>query len=133
MIKTYSELMRLKTFDERFEYLKLNGKVCNITFGARRYLNQVFYKSELWRSIRRDIIIRDLGCDLGLEGYEIYDKIIVHHINPLKEEDIMKQTEYLTNPEYLISTCLNTHNAIHYSDTSPNLMVERKPGDTRLW
>lgn len=133
MIRTYKELIQLKSFDERFEYLKLNGRVSNITFGAKRWLNQVFYKSEQWRLIRREVIIRDNGCDLGLEGYDIHNKILIHHMNPITMEDIQTNSEYLLNPKYLISTCMNTHNAIHYSDQSPNILIERKPNDTKLW
>ena len=133
MIRTYKELIQLKSFDERFEYLKLNGQVSNITFGAKRWLNQVFYKSEQWRLIRREVIIRDNGCDLGLEGYDIHNKILIHHMNPITMEDIQTNSEYLLNPKYLISTCMNTHNAIHYSDQSPNILIERRPNDTKLW
>ena len=133
MIRTYNELVNLKTFDERFDYLKLNGKVSDLTFGFERHLNQVFYKSPIWLKTRRDIIVRDLGCDLGLDGYEIYKGIIIHHLNPISKEDVLECTDYLTNPNYLISTCLNTHNAIHYGDRSPNIITERSRGDTCPW
>jgi len=125
--------MSLKTFDERYEYLKLNGRVAGITFGFDRYLNQVFYKSPIWRKRRDDIIIRDLGCDLGLKGYEIYEHIIVHHMNPISVDDILDNTDYLLNPDFLICTCLNTHNAIHYGKRSPNIITERHSGDTCPW
>lgn len=134
MIRTYEELIILPTFEERFNYLKLSSRVSEITFGLDRYLNQQFYKSNEWRKVRRDIIARDMGCDLGLQGYEILGKkIIIHHMNPIKIEDIRDVTEYLTNYNYLITTCLNTHNAIHYSEFCPNVITERTPGDTKLW
>lgn len=133
MIRTYSELMNLKTFDERFDYLKLNGIVSDLTFGFDRYLNQAFYKSPVWQKTRNDIIVRDLGCDLGLDGYEIYNKIIIHHMNPISIDDILNDTDYLLDHNYLISTCLNTHNAIHYGTKSPNIITERRKGDTCPW
>lgn len=133
VIRTYNELMKLKTFDDRFYYLKLNGRVANQTFGFDRYLNQTFYKSLLWLRTRRDIIVRDLGCDLGMQGYEIYKSILIHHMNPININDIIDHTEYLINPDYLICTCLNTHNAIHYGDRSPNIIIERNRGDTCPW
>ena len=133
VIRTYNELRSLKSFDERYDYLKLNGKVADLTFGFDRYLNQVFYKSQIWQGTRRDIIVRDLGCDLGLEGYEIYGGVLVHHMNPIQIEDIIDRTDYLLNPNYLICTCLRTHNAIHYGDKSPNIITERHRGDTCPW
>lgn len=134
MIRTYEELITLQTFEERFNYLKLSSRVSEITFGLDRYLNQQFYKSNEWKKVRRDIIARDMGCDLGLQGYEILGKkIIIHHMNPIKIEDIRDVTEYLLNYNYLITTCLNTHNAIHYSEDCPNVITERTPGDTKLW
>ena len=132
-IRTYNELIQFKTFDERYDYLKLNGRVADLTFGFDRYLNQVFYKSPIWLKRRDDIIVRDLGCDLGLEGYEIYKTIIIHHMNPICVEDIRDRTDYLLNPNYLITTCLNTHNAIHYGKQSPNIITERRRGDTCPW
>ena len=125
--------MSLRSFDERFDYLKLNGKVSDLTFGFDRYLNQVFYKSGIWQDVRRDIIVRDLGCDLGIDGYEIHGSIIVHHMNPINVEDIKDRTDYLINPNYLICTCLRTHNAIHYGNRSPNIITERSRGDTCPW
>ena len=134
-IRTYSELITLPTFEDRFEYLQLNGAVGEETFGFDRYLNQVFYRSRRWKLIRDSIIIRDNGCDLGVEGYDIYGKIIIHHMNPLTIRDIEHESDYLLNPEFLISTTLNTHNAIHYGDknlliTAP---VERRKNDTCPW
>ena len=125
--------MSLRLFDERFDYLKLNGKVSDLTFGFDRYLNQVFYKSSIWQDVRRDIIVRDLGCDLGIDGYEIHGSIIVHHMNPINVDDIKDRTDYLINPNYLICTCLRTHNAIHYGNRSPNIITERSRGDTCPW
>ena len=133
VIRTYNELRSLKSFDERYDYLKLNGRVADLTFGFDRYLNQVFYKSQIWQKTRRDIIVRDLGCDLGVEGYEIHGSIIVHHMNPINVEDIKDRTDYLINPNYLICTCLRTHNAIHYGNRSPNIITERSRGDTCPW
>ena len=132
-IRTYNELMQFRTFDERYDYLKLNGRVADLTFGFDRYINQVFYKSPIWLKRRDDIIVRDLGCDLGLKGYEIYKTIIIHHMNPICVEDIRDRTDYLLNPNYLITTCLNTHNAIHYGKQSPNIITERRRWDTCPW
>lgn len=114
-IRTYSELIQLPTFEERFEYLKLGGKVGEETFGFDRYLNQVFYGSKEYKSVRNYVIIRDGGCDLAIPDREIIsDKIIIHHMNPITVEDILNRSDFLLNPEYLICTILNTHNAIHY-------------------
>ena len=134
-IRTYSELSKLTTFKDRYNYLRLDGFVGEETFGFDRYLNQLFYTSQKWRSIRDFVIIRDNGCDLGVEGYEIHGKIIIHHMNPITVSDIINETEYLLDPEFLISTMHNTHNAIHYGDeklliTGP---IERKPNDTCPW
>lgn len=115
-IKTYSELILLPTFEERFKYLQLNGRVGDDTFGFDRYINQKFYRSAEWKRIRDQIIIRDNGCDLALEGYEIYGRILIHHMNPITVKDVELSTEYLMNPEYLICVTHNTHNAIHYGD-----------------
>ena len=135
MIRCYSELIRLKTFEERFDYLKLKGIVGKDTFGFDRYINQELYKSMEWMSLRDRIIIRDNGCDLGIEDRIIYGKIIIHHINPIRKEDIINRSQYLLNPEYLICVSMNTHNAIHYGDknlliTSP---IERTKNDTCPW
>lgn len=135
MIRTHRELSRLETFEERFEYLKLKGSVGRDTFGFDRYLNQKFYTSTEWRNIRHHVIARDLGCDLGVEGYEIYDKIIIHHMNPMSPDDIIHGNNAIVDPEFLISTTLQTHNAIHYGNPGqiPNKMTDRQPGDTKLW
>lgn len=134
-IKTYSELVRLPTFEERFEYLKLKGSVGKDTFGHNRYLNQVFYTSQEWRRLRDEIIIRDNGCDLGIEGREIGGKIYIHHLNPLGVNDVLTHSEYLVNPEYLICVSFETHNAIHYGDINllPRDPIERKRNDTCPW
>lgn len=134
--RSYSELCKLKTFEERFNYLKLNGSVGKDIFGHARYLNQKFYHSKEWLDMRRDIIIRDNGCDLGIEGYDLYDKIIIHHIEPGTVEDLKNYNpKKLLNPDNLICVSEATHNAIHYGDISllPIKVVERKPGDTKLW
>ena len=134
-IRTYSELVQLKTFEERFDYLKLGGKVGETTFGFDRYVNQRFYQSQEWARIRNEIIVRDNGCDLGLEGYEIYGTILIHHLNPITLKDVTRYSEYLREPEYLIVTRHSTHNAIHYGDK--NLLVqpfiERARNDTCPW
>ena len=134
-IKTYSELITIPTFEERFEYLKLDGRVGAETFGFDRYLNQAFYKSDEWLSIRDYVITRDNGCDLGVEGYEIYGRIIIHHMNPITKEDVLQRSKFLIDPEYLITTIKRTHDAIHYSDS--NLLVkapiERSKNDTCPW
>lgn len=134
-IRTYSELSKLKTFRERYEYLRLNGKVGEETFGFDRYLNQIFYKSDEWKAIRDFVIVRDNGCDLGVEGYDIYGKILIHHMNPILVEDILKRSDFLLNPDYLITTVLSTHNAIHYGDDSLliTLPIERTRNDTCPW
>lgn len=135
-IRTYSELMQLQTFEERFEYLRLDGAVGEETFGFDRYLNQRFYQNDPeWKKVRRFVIMRDLGCDLGIEGREIHGRIIVHHMNPITIEDLINRTEFLLNPEYLICTLDSTHNAIHYGDE--NLLmkgpVQRTKNDTCPW
>lgn len=136
LIRTYSELSRLNSFEGRFEYLKLNSSVARETFGVERYLNQVFYKSDEWLSIRNKVITRDSGCDLGIPDREILgSSIIVHHMNVLTIEDIINKTDFLLNPEYLISTSHSTHNAIHYgnSDSLKNYILDRKPNDMCPW
>ena len=115
-IRTYTELMKLKTFKERFEYLKLSGVVGQDTFGYDRYLNQQFYKSKAWKRIRDQVIIRDNGCDLGIEDRDINSRIYVHHMNPITKSDILNMTDMLLDPEYLICVSKNTHDAIHYGD-----------------
>lgn len=135
VLKTYTELIQLPTFEERLEYLKLDGVVGRDTFGYDRYLNQLFYKTAEWRRLRRDLIIRDNGCDLGVEGYYIYDRVIIHHLNPITKDDIIDRTDYLMNPEFLICTTLDTHNAIHYGDTRliKTGPVVRTKNDTCPW
>lgn len=135
IIRTYSELSLLPTFEERYRYLRLTGQVGQETFGFDRYLNQVFYRSQRWKKIRDYVIIRDNGCDLGVEGYEIHGRIIIHHMNPITIEDIERESSYLLDPEFLICTVHNTHNAIHYGDerlliTAP---IERTINDTCPW
>ena len=134
-IKTYSQLIRLPTFEDRFEYLKLKGSVGKDTFGHDRYLNQVFYSSMEWRRLRDEIIIRDNGCDLGIEGRQIGGKVYIHHLNPLGVNDILTHSEYLVNPEYLICVSFETHNAIHYGDINllPRAPIERRQNDTCPW
>lgn len=135
MLRTYSELSRLQTFRERFEYLRLDRIVGVETFGFDRYLNQVFYNSDEWKAVRKTVIIRDNGCDLGMDGYDIHGKIIVHHMNPFSIDDVLHRKEELLDPEFLISTVLNTHNAIHYGDESllPSAPIVRTRNDTCPW
>lgn len=134
-IKTYSELIALPTFMDRFRYLRLDGYVGEETFGFDRYSNQLFYHSQRWKSIRDFVIVRDNGCDLGVEGHEIHGRILIHHMNPITIEDIEKESEFLIDPEYLISTVHNTHNAIHYGDESLLITapIERSKYDTCPW
>lgn len=135
-IRTYSELITLPTFEERYRYLRLDGRVGEDTFGFDRYINQEFYqRSQDWKRVRDHVIIRDLGCDLGIEGREIKGRILVHHMNPITKEDILRRTDYLLDPEFLICTMKNTHDAIHYGDE--NLLIKdpviRRPNDTCPW
>ena len=134
-IKTYSEMITLPTFEERFEYLKIGGFVGRETFGYDRYLNQVLYNSPEWKKCRPKIIIRDNGCDLGCEGYEIHGRIIIHHINPITLEDILNRNPMVFDPDNLITTIHNTHNAIHYGDRDLLLIapIERSRNDTCPW
>lgn len=134
-MRTYSELISIPTFIDRYKYLRLGGRVGEDTFGWERYLNQNFYRSEEWKRIRREVIIRDNGCDLGVDGYEINSKIYIHHINPIGAEDIANVTEFLCDPEYLICTSFNTHQAIHYGDDSLLITepIVRTKDDTKLW
>lgn len=134
-IRTYTDLMALLTFDERFRYLKLDGKVGEATFGFERYFNQRFYNSKEWKTIRRDIIIRDNGCDLAHPDCQIGGRIYIHHMNPITVDDISNYTEYLVNPEYLVCVSFDTHNAIHYGneDILHREVVERSPNDTCPW
>lgn len=136
MIRTYSEMILLPTFLERFRYLQLGGQVGVETFGYDRYLNQILYRTAEWKRFRNEIIVRDNGCDLGCEGYDIIgQKILVHHINPISVEDVLRRDPKVFDPENAITTILNTHNAIHYGDESLLVTepIERKPNDTCLW
>ena len=135
IIRKYRELRRLPTFMKRYEYLRLAGLVGESTFGFDRYLNQLLYTSERWKKLRNEIIVRDNGCDLGVEGYDLHEKIIVHHMNPLTIDDVTNVSDDIFNPEYLICVSQRTHNAIHYGDASllPQVPIERTPYDTCPW
>lgn len=135
IIKTYSELITLQTFEDRFNYLQLRGEVGKSTFGHNRYLNQILYNSPEWRRFRNEIIIRDNGCDLAYDGYEIYGRALIHHINPITVEDIVNRNPMVFDPENVITTIHSTHNAIHYGDESllPKSPIERKQNDTCPW
>lgn len=135
-IRTYQKLIKFPTFEERFEYLRLDGQVGADTFGFDRIFNQRFYRSKEWQQIRGQVILRDQGCDLGLEGYDIQNGIVIHHMNPITLEDIENATDILLDPEYLICCTHDTHNAIHYGDQKifrSKVLVERKPNDTIPW
>lgn len=133
--RSYSQLQQFPTFLERFEYLSLRGQVGIDTFGFDRWMNQEFYHSHEWRTVRRQVIVRDLGCDLGVDGYEIHEGLLIHHINPLTPEDLQTGAELALDFDNLITTTHRTHNAIHYGDERllPRPVIERKPGDTKLW
>lgn len=133
--KTYNELRRIKTFEERYDYLKLSGTIGQTTFGFDRWINQRFYRSQEWKQIRNHVIVRDRGCDLGILGYEIYSGLLVHHMNPISVDDLKHGEEWVMDPNFLITTSLQTHNAIHYGDENllPRGPVTRKSGDTKLW
>lgn len=135
MIRTYQDLLTFATFEERFKYLKLYGKVGEDTFGFDRVFNQMFYRSKEWKQIRNEIIVRDLGCDLGIEGREILNSPVIHHMNPISIDDIRNSTEFLLNPNYLITVTSNTHRAIHYGDESMLALdpIDRHPNDTCPW
>ena len=135
MIRCYSDLKQIDSFIERYKYLKLHGRVGEETFGFDRYVNQSLYKSQKWKRTRREIIIRDNGCDLGVEGFELDDYIMVHHMNPITLEDIEEERDIIFNPEYLICCSSRTHKAIHFGDESllPKEPIIRRPGDTCLW
>ena len=135
MLRTYEELCQYQTFEDRFQYLRLDGQVGRETFGFDRYLNQDFYRSSEWKRARRHTIVRDLGCDLGLEGHEIHGSVVVHHMNPITSNDIQHGSDLLFDLRYLITTTHDTHNAIHYGDESllPRDYIPREPGDTKLW
>ena len=134
-IRSYKELSKLETFEDRFEYLSLRGVVGESTFGFDRWINQQFYKSKQWKDLRHHIILRDEGCDLGVDGYEIFGRLIIHHMNPMVTNDIIHGDDAILNPEYLITTTHKTHNAIHYGDASllPKQYVPRQKNDTKLW
>jgi len=125
----------LETFDDRFDYLSLKGNVGESTFGFDRWINQEFYRSLLWRNVRKQVILRDNGCDLGIPGFEIHSGLLIHHMNPMSSRDILHGSLAIIDPEFLITTALSTHNAIHYGDK--HLLrrgpIERKPGDTKVW
>ncbi len=135
MNRCYSELIQLPTFKERYEYLRLGGLVGQDTFGFDRYLNQKFYRSREWKLVRRDVIIRDEGRDLAMEGYELHDNIYVHHMNPIAPKDIINVEDWILNPEYLVCVSKRTHDAIHFGDASllPQLQTERTPNDMCPW
>lgn len=134
-IKRYSELILLPTFEERYKYLQLSGIIGDETFGFDRYINQMFYRSQEWKQVRDYVIVRDNGCDLGIEGHEIRGKILIHHMNPIGIKDIQQVNKILLDPEYLITTMLSTHNAIHYGDESLLVTdpIERSKNDTCPW
>jgi hypothetical protein len=135
VIRTYAELRRLETFEERFRYLSIRGRVGEETFGFDRYINQQFYRSREWKLVRHEVIVRDNGCDLGIEGYEINGVILIHHMNPLTVAHIREADENMLDPNQLITTTHRTHNAIHYGDESllPKPFIQRRRGDTQLW
>lgn len=135
-IKSYSELIQFSSFEERFDYLKIGGHIGIESFGFNRYLNQIFYHSDEWLKIRDKVIIRDNGMDLGVEGYPINGKIIVHHINPITIDDVVNRNPDIFNPDFLISCSFTTHNAVHYGDEEylqKFQIIERKPNDTIPW
>ena len=134
-LRCYSELSKLSSFEERYEYLRIGGSIGESTFGFERYLNQMLYTSSQWRRVRDRVIIRDNGCDLGLEGYEINDKIVVHHMNPITAKQIEESASEIFDPEFLICVSERTHNAIHYGDKDllPQLPIARSPSDMCPW
>jgi len=135
MIRSYRELRRLETLEERFKYLSLRGTVGHSTFGFDRWINQAFYTSREWRNLRHEIIVRDEGCDLGIPGHEIHERLAIHHMNPMTAEQIEQGDEDILNPDFLITVSHRTHNAIHYGDEGllPRPLIERTSGDTKLW
>lgn len=135
MILRYRDIRPLKTIQERYEYLRLGGQVGASTFGFDRYLNQAFYKSKEWQQARNDIILRDNACDLGIEGYDIFKGLVVHHMNPITIDDILQRKDYIFDPEFLICVSDRTHKAIHYGDAGllPKEPIQRRSGDTCLW
>lgn len=135
MSRSYTALSQIESFEDRFRYLSLQGRVGEATFGSDRWLNQAFYTSRQWRLVRNHVIARDMGCDLGHLDQQIPGRIYIHHMNPMTVRDITHADEAILDPEFLISTSLRVHNAIHYGDERqlPRQFVERKPGDTKLW
>jgi hypothetical protein len=135
LIKSYSELRALSTFADRFRYLALAGQVGVETFGFDRYLNQAFYRSRQWKALRDEVFVRDNGCDLAIEGYEIHGRFYIHHMNPMTVDEVVDGDDRILDPEYLITVTHQTHNAIHYGDERaiPRQFEERRPGDTSLW
>lgn len=134
-LRSYGELRQLHTFEERFDYLKLRGEVGEVTFGFDRWMNQQFYRSREWKLVRNEVIARDLGTDLGIEGYDIFDRILIHHMNPMTMEDMEDSNPNNLDSDFLITTTHQTHNAIHYGDANllARPLVERHHGDTRMW
>jgi hypothetical protein len=134
-VRSYREFARISSFKERFEYLALHGSVGHPTFAFERWLNQRFYTSAEWKRVRDEVIVRDNGCDLGIPGYEINERILIHHMNPMTVDDIVQHDERILNPDFLICTTHVTHNAIHYGTRGlvPRQMIVRTPGDTKLW
>ena len=134
-IRTYSDLKTIESFEDRFQYLSLKGRVGELTFGFDRWLNQLFYNSNEWKTIRNEVIVRDSGCDLGVSGFDIHSGLLVHHMNPITVSDIERGEEWILDPEFLITTSHQTHNAIHYGDESllPRGPIVRTRGDTLLW
>jgi hypothetical protein len=134
-LRTYSELRRIDDFEERYRYLALRGEVGAITFGFDRYINQMFYTSREWRNLRQAVIVRDNGCDLGIPGYEIHNRLTIHHMNVMTPDDVANADNSILDPEFLITTTHRTHNAIHYGDEKllPKPFAERRRGDTKLW
>lgn len=134
-MKRYSDLIKLPTFEERFKYLKLTDSVGDISFGGSRFMYQNFLRSSIWKSFRREIIIRDDGCDLGIDAFPIYGKVLVHHLNPITVEDLYNPELKILNPENVICVGSKTHNEIHYGlgDSNFNKIIERQQGDTKLW
>lgn len=134
-VRTYSELETIRTFEDRFRYLSLKGHVGESTFGFDRYINQQFYRSREWKHVRNEVIIRDQGLDLGVEGYDIHGQLLIHHMNPMRALDLVNHRDDILNPEFLITTTHRTHNAIHFGDERqlPRPLASRSPGDTRLW
>jgi hypothetical protein len=135
MDRSYEQLRRLETFEERFDYLKLRGTIGIETFGFDRWINQNFYRSREWRLVRDQVIVRDFGCDLGILGYEIHSGLLVHHMNPMSRNDVIHGEDWIIDPNFLITTSIQTHNAIHYGDENllSRSLVVRKSGDTKLW